>query len=231
MELIEVNNNFIKAWIPEKDYQQKLINNYMNDYPIFTKYINREKNILDIGACFGLMSLFFSKETNAEVLSFEPMEYNYKVLKKNTEKIDNIIIFNCGIGDSNSQNKSFNIYKKDENLGQSQLYQKGLNPEIDKQINNEEKYNSIKIESLDNIHIENCGFIKLDVEGFEYPALVGAKKFIKKHKPNIFVEIHSWIINEKEHNYKDEIFNLLKELNYKLDYTFSKGDEFIFIPE
>ena len=91
---------------------------------------------------------------------------------------------------------------------------------------------NLKIESLDNIHIENCGFIKLDVEGFEYPALRGAKKFIKKHKPNIFVEIHTWFINEKKHNYKDEVFKLLKELNYKLDYTFSGiNDEFIFIPK
>ena len=71
----------------------------------------------------------------------------------------NIIIFNCGIGDSNSQNKSFIFYQNNINLGQSILYQKGLNPEIDKKINNykkspfKEKYNSIKIESLDNIHI------------------------------------------------------------------------------
>ena len=69
------------------------------------------------------------------------------------------------------------------------------------------------------------------MEGFELPALLGARKFIKKHNPNIFIEVHSWNMNDIEYNYKKEVFNVFKELNYKLDYTFSNQNEFIFIPQ
>ena len=237
MEIHKVNNGIVEAYIPTNDFQNQLIKYDLEVYPIFRKYIDPEKDILDVGACFGLMSLFFSKETTENVYSYEPMEYNFNILKRNTKEIKNIILKNYAIGNSKDQDASYNIFKREGNLGMAQLYQKGINDGMDNVINNTMKNNNISklpitIKSLDDEYYKNyCGFVKLDVEGFELPALLGAREFIKKHKPNIFVEIHSWTINEIDYNYKAEIFDLFKKLNYKLDYTFKSNEEFIFIPK
>lgn len=238
MELIEVSNGIVKGLIPKGDFQSELIHLFLEDYPIFNKYIDPEKDILDIGGCFGLMSLFFSEKTNKVVHVFEPLLSNFNILEKNTKNIKNIVLHNFGIGNEKEQSETFNIYSIKNNLGGSQLYQKGIDPELDKVVKKgmlKMKVDKLPltIRSLDNLNLDigECGFIKLDVEGFELPALLGARKFIKKHNPNIFIEVHSWNMNDIEYNYKKEVFNIFKELNYKLDYTFSNQNEFIFIPK
>jgi FkbM family methyltransferase len=42
--------------------------------------------------------------------------------------------------------------------------------------------------SIDSINLKKCSFIKLDLEGFEAKALLGAKETIKKYKPLILIE-------------------------------------------
>ena len=50
--------------------------------------------------------------------------------------------------------------------------------------------------------------IKVDIEGYEKNFLLGAKEFIKEHKPYIFIEIFD--------ECKDETFKILECYNYKL---------------
>jgi FkbM family methyltransferase len=41
-------------------------------------------------------------------------------------------------------------------------------------------------------------FIKLDVEGFEYEAIKGARDFLARHKPTIFLELHLNYLEERK---------------------------------
>lgn len=43
---------------------------------------------------------------------------------------------------------------------------------------------------LDAFHLEGLDFLKLDVEGFEHPALMGAKDTIERCRPWIMIEIN-----------------------------------------
>jgi hypothetical protein len=53
--------------------------------------------------------------------------------------------------------------------------------------------------------------MKIDVEGFEYFVLLGARNLILKYKPIIFIEI--WDVN------REKIFNLMSnEYGYQLEW-------------
>lgn len=42
---------------------------------------------------------------------------------------------------------------------------------------------------IDALELDNLRFLKLDVEGFEYQALIGAKKTIERCRPAVFMEV------------------------------------------
>ena len=54
------------------------------------------------------------------------------------------------------------------------------------------KKNSVQILKLDDefLKLKKCDFIKIDVELMEIEVLKGAKKFIKKYKPFLWIENH-----------------------------------------
>lgn len=64
---------------------------------------------------------------------------------------------------------------------------------------------------IEKLKIKRIDLIKIDIEGYEYDALLGLKSTLKKYKPKIAVEIHSFDLKEK-------IENFLKKLGYKLEY-------------
>ena len=100
---------------------------------------------------------------------------------------------------------------------------------------------SIKTMKLDDIKFSNkVSFIKIDVEGHELNVIDGAKETLKKHKPNLIIEI------EEKHSKIPllESINYIQNLNYKLyvahndalleikDYKKLNRDiNFIFIPK
>lgn len=46
----------------------------------------------------------------------------------------------------------------------------------------------VPVITIDSLNLPSLGFIKLDTEGFEYPALLGAEATLKKYRPAVCVE-------------------------------------------
>lgn len=46
---------------------------------------------------------------------------------------------------------------------------------------------------LDGLFLTSCGFIKLDLEGAEYPALRGARQTIKRFRPTLMLEMDRFL--------------------------------------
>jgi FkbM family methyltransferase len=69
---------------------------------------------------------------------------------------------------------------------------------------------SVSVKRLDDLGIENVGFIKIDVEGHEFATLKGAGKTILRDKPKLLVEI------EQRHHRDpiDSIFDWVRSLGY-----------------
>jgi hypothetical protein len=76
--------------------------------------------------------------------------------------------------------------------------------------------------SLDTFIKNNPGpdFIKIDIEGNEYDALLGAEKLIKKHNPFIFLSTHSRHI-------KDLCISYLSNLGYNSELQINSDDLFL----
>jgi FkbM family methyltransferase len=55
--------------------------------------------------------------------------------------------------------------------------------------------------SLDSLDLADIGFIKIDVEGHEYPVLRGATQMLERYRPNVMLEV--------------EIFRVLTDRDYE----------------
>lgn len=173
-------------------------------------FINPNKNIIDLGANIGTHSIIYSNYINGKVYSFEPQKMIFDILNKNVElnNCKNVITHN--FGGSNVNNKFYMnaCYSNKNNQGAFR---------IDKTL---DSTNGLEIECkiIDELNIENVGYIKIDVEGHEYEALLGLKNILIKDHPILMIEIHNTSPT------KNNTFILLEELGYKTHYRLSHCD-------
>ena len=131
----------------------------------------------------------------------------YEILKKNSAN-KNISTYHMGISDKSS----YGTYETHLNEGNPGGI--GMNSE-------EEKGDSVKLESIDNLSFKNrISLIKIDVEGMEHQALEGAKNTIKKNKPKIICEIAGGC--QREHPFAIEQVKKIKAYCKKNGYKMKK---------
>ena len=174
-----------------------------NTCNIISDLLKEDEDFVDIGANIGLISLGVIKMLklkNKKIRNIHCFECNnliFSFLNYNTNIHSNICLYNFAVSDKVELcNMSFNTYNngcscinlninKDETTHHSYDFQQN-SPLISE--------NNIFIPalSLDEILYtfqNKVGVIKIDVEGFEYQVLNGAKIFLEKHKPIIIIEI------------------------------------------
>lgn len=136
-----------------------------------------------------------------KIVAFEPQPENYKVLEKFAGELrekDKFMLINAG------------VYSKDGELYFSGSGSNGRASETSKGTVGEL---SIKVRSIDGLHLqEKVTFIKMDIEGSEINALIGAKETILHDRPKLAICIyHS---NEDMLRIAEWIHNLVPQ--YKL---------------
>ncbi len=107
-----------------------------------------------------------------KIYIYEPEASNIIKCKDNLVGYDNIVIRNCGVGEKNNM-----LYISNEASASSFL---GLNESCTDKT-------QIEVVSLDEDIKEPVTFIKMDVKGFEIPAIIGAKNHIKNDKPKLAI--------------------------------------------
>jgi FkbM family methyltransferase len=173
---------------------------------------------VDIGSHHGNHSVYFDKFCKSEkVISIEGNPYNFTYLKKNID------INNCK---NILYNKIINDKDGDELYMEYNIKNTGCSKVIAKNGDKENK-NIIKntTNTLDNLlkNEDNITFIKMDIENYEYYALLGAKKIIDKFHPVISIELHN------TNPYYNEIINFLRIKNYKTNgISYCKSPTFIY---
>lgn len=220
MDLVKKNNyiytferyeKHITMYLPhyEEDFIQKTIVECADFYEageleyLRNTFLKGGEVILDIGANIGNHTVFFSKICNAEkVYAFEPIAETYETLCRNislNHVEDRVVANNVALGNDSGKGriKHFNPH----NIGGTQI-----------EATND---GAISIKRLDDYEFERIDFIKIDVEGFEYKLLQGAKNTLNKHAPVIFVEIF-------EDNFS-EVDKLLRSYGYT-DRYFTEGE-------
>lgn len=101
---------------------------------------------------------------------YEPDQSNLEQCHTNLDQYSNIYIHNAGVGERNTA-LSFS-----ENNGEASSF-----------VAASDLSESVEIKALDQDISEPVTFIKMDVEGFEIPALLGAKKHIRKDRPKLAI--------------------------------------------
>ena len=138
--------------------------------------------ILDLGGNIGFYSILFSKlvGTQGKVHVFEPDTLNFKYLKKNTQKFENIKLYNMAVG---------------LNSGPIKLYKsKDLNVDHRTYDSDEERdYIEVPCVSIDEFFNDKTyfDFVKIDIQGYDCHAFEGMQRTIQNSK-NIRIVSELW---------------------------------------
>ena len=212
--------NFLKykfyAYPQKKELSRWMIKNLkIWDESSVEMIINQIKNdnttFIDIGSNYGAYSIPIAKLKNKiNVYCFDPSEKALNQLKDNIvlNDIKNIKYFNVGVGEKNKT-----VFFNDEikNYNNSGSYE----------ISNKYSGKKILINSIDNLIDDGKILpkkkivIKMDIEGYEFLALQGLIKTIKKYDIFIFFEFSKKLVLNHD-NLLISFTKFLKENNLKI---------------
>lgn len=132
--------------------------------------LGEEEIIADLGAYDGDTIREFTDFTGGKyrhIYALEPDEKNFAKLKKNTENMDNISLFNMG-----AWNKADTLIFARKAGRNSKLSSDGI---------------PVKVTDLDSLIDSPVTMIKMDIEGAELKALDGCKNLIKTYHPKLYI--------------------------------------------
>lgn len=174
--------------------------------------------VLDCGANIGLFSIWASNRCQT-IYAFEPGSENIDSLRENLRlnQINNVCVVPLAILDK----QSFVRLLLNRSRGNSVIGD-------DSKLNGAEEIESVQSTSIDEF-CEKEGsirvdFIKMDIEGAEECAALGASETIKKHKPRLAIEV----IHKPDNFYR--IPFLIKSINadYRIFIKINDGVPYVF---
>lgn len=173
--------------------------------------------VIDVGAFIGDTAIIFARK-GAHVYAFEPQFDAYLCLLHNS-MIHNAIYGSIYI--------SVGMQAIGHRLGRIALSQEMVagNPAT-RQVSKEgENYvECIPIDSID-FSYKNLKLIKLDIEGFEPAALVGAKETIRKYHPTFIIEVYPELIAKAGFApYRESIYQPLLDAGYEIRVAIGEED-------
>ena len=145
--------------------------------------------IVDGGTNAGFFSIpvaHRTKNRNTRIIGFEPQRQLFQALGGSLvlNSYDHVYLHNCGLGaDPGIAQLPVIDYSATQDFGTVQLTATTTVAE-DGWMNNR----VVDVTSIDAMTLPRLDFFKLDVEGYEVPALAGAIDTIQRHRPWIWVE-------------------------------------------
>jgi len=170
---------------------------------VLEDHITPDTLTVDVGGNTGYQTYFHAQYNN--VRTYEPVPELFGVLKENLKAIKKKVTFvNKAVG---STNKKLTLHVDVNRL--SMTSQIPLVDETEPMV--------VPCVALDKEKLDNVGFIKIDVEGYELDVLKGAVKVIETFRPTMMVEIYQpWCENVGFDS--REIFDFFAERDYSILY-------------
>lgn len=185
------SDTHISKWVEQSgrlDHDQSML-------PLLNKYVQRGFTVIDIGAYIGDHTEYYANRVGktGKVYAFEPNPPAFECLKHNMAKHPQVSCLNFGASDSPH---TIGI-ALDPNVGASHAVQG----------------DAIKCVGLDSLELDECQFIKMDCEGMELKALIGAQKTISKCRPVMLLEINRGAL-VRQGVTADDVFQWLEANEY-----------------
>jgi len=145
--------------------------------------------IVDGGANIGFFTVpvaHLTQDRGTRIISFEPQRQLFQALSGSLalNGYEHVYLHNCGLGQEPGVAQLPVVdYSVAQDFGTVQISNDATVQE-DPWMHNQ----VVNITSIDNMALPRLDFFKLDVEGYEVPALRGAQETIKQHRPWIWVE-------------------------------------------
>jgi len=197
--------NITSIYVADQNYEKNL-------YPWFEL---SSGTFIDVGAHIGKYTVKLGRNSANKVISLEPEENNFSLLKKNValNKLENTICINKGVYSCKSL---LPFYISVKSGGTHSILK---NDDTDKKI-------YIPVDTLDNIiddlgRMNKINLVKIDAEGSELEILKGAKNLLEKDHPRLIIEI--W--NDNSERFK-RINEFLLSYNYSVSQSYE--DNFYF---
>ena len=181
--------------------------------PLTIKWLNDNLNygdvVIEVGANVGAHSLIISKiiGSSGSLEAFEPTDYAFKKLKTN-----------FSLNPTLKQNTSLHkLYVSDEvnKKSKHKIRSSWIVNKSDDLANKMDEEYSGKIITLDEffINLDRLDFLKIDVDGFDFKVLEGAKRIIQTFRPTVFIELSEVDLNRNNNSVSD-ILSYFDDINY-----------------
>lgn len=168
----------------------------LNTMILFKDLINENNVVVEVGGHIGYISIFFSHlvSSNGSVVVFEPGTNNLPYITDNiiNAPFENITIKQVAVG----QKEGTATFYEDDLTGQNNSLVRDFdgfkNNSKNSFVDSRVYEKIVKVTTLD-LEFENgkVDFIKIDIEGGEWSAILGAEKIIKNQCPILMVEIQA----------------------------------------
>lgn len=189
------DDTHISKWVE----QEGRLDHDQNMLPLILPFIPVGGIVIDAGAYIDDHTIAYARKVGASgsVYAFEPNEKAYDCLVYNLNDLQNTIPANCGLGETDGYS---GMYFAPGNIGMTYLSGNGDTP----------------IMTIDGLKLSRLDFIKIDVEGYELSVLKGAKKYIKKYRPVMLIELNDDTFKRSGIR-RGEIFKFLDKFGYRYE--------------
>lgn len=165
------NDTHLSRWVEE----HKRLDCDPSMLAIQREYIKPGNTVVDVGACIGDSTLCYARAVAGSqwgrVFAFEPNPISFECLKRNMAEFNHVECINAGLSDRAGEMEMDNA----PNIGASYL----------------RPGSGVKTMALDSLELAALDFMKIDIEGLEVRALLGAANTIRRCRPVMWIEVNA----------------------------------------
>lgn len=163
-------------WWPDGDAAAcSIIPHEISRLPKYLDVIARKRTVVQAGGNVGMYPFELSKHFQ-RVITFEPDPENWACLERNLQEKGSgclMLAENKGVAEKRLNIRTMRTPIEAENYGATRIEEGGEIPAI----------------PIDDLELDDVDFLFLDIEGYEYGALLGAEKTIARSHPVISLEL------------------------------------------
>ena len=168
-----------KRWrLPLRYRVQSAIGGLEPEVLMLHRLVPGDSIALDIGANMGIYSYALAKLAR-HVHAFEPQAECCEVVAS-WPASRNVTVHHAGVGSQAGELVLHVPVDGSRRIGTRASFTELEGPQVNLRV---------PVVTIDSLGLEDVGFIKVDVEGFEYDVLVGATETLRRWKPAVLVEL------------------------------------------
>jgi len=186
--------------------------------------------LVDVGANIGIYTLLLRSASPLPIIAYEPQPFLFKLLQWNIgfNQLSGVDARNVACGSGRGEvafsigingsivHETEKMVEKSSSIGSTAL---NLEQEAEMTQSGDAVVN-VPVISLDEdlADIPSVALLKIDCEGFEYEVLQGAAGIIKRHRPQLVLEVHPTQLEKFGHS-TEKILDLVAR-DYELEFWY-----------